>query len=281
MKSNRTLIGGLILAGIGVIVIGAIWYFVLRTPEAASEPIEAIPLELPTNTATAIPEPTEEPTAVPPTNTPAPEATEAEAEPTAEPTAVPPTDTPEPTADPGVLRLYEISQEESQVSFTLDEDLRGLRNTVIGVTDQVAGQIAANLNDLSTTQVGVIQVNARTFLTDNDFRNNAIRNRILNTDQYEFITFTPTAVNGLPDSVEVGETVTFEIVGDLTIRDITQEVTFTVTVTAVTEERLEGTASTQVLRGDYNLVIPEVPGVANVTDEVLLEMTLVANAIQQ
>lgn len=280
MNSNRTLIGGLILAGIGVIVIGAIWYFVLRTPEGASEPIAAIPLELPTNTATPLPEPTAEPTAVPPTNTPQPEATEAPPEPTVEPTAVPPTDTPEPTADPGVLRVYEISQEESQVSFTLDEDLRGLRNTVIGVTDQVAGQIAANLNDLSTTQVGVIQVNARTFVTDNEFRNNAISNQILDTNDYEFITFTPTAVNGLPDSVAVGETVTFEIVGDLTIRDITQEATFTVMVTAVTEERLEGTASTQVLRGDFNLIIPEVPGVANVTDEVLLEMTLVANAIQ-
>ncbi|MCL4264300.1 MAG: YceI family protein [Anaerolineae bacterium] len=276
MNSNRTLMGGLILAGIGVVVIGAIWYFVLRTPEGASEPIAAIPLELPTNTATPLPEPTAEPTAVPPTNTPQPEATEA----APEPTAVPPTDTPEPTADSGVLRVYEISQEESQVSFTLDEDLRGLRNTVIGVTDQVAGQIAVNLQDLAATQVGIIQVNARTFATDNEFRNNAISNQILDTNDYEFITFTPTAVNDLPDSVAVGETVSFEIVGDLTIRDITQEVTFTVTVTAVTEERLEGTASTQVLRGDYNLTIPEVPGVANVTDEVLLELTLVANAIQ-
>lgn len=279
MNSNRTLIGGLILAGIGVIVIGAIWFFVLRTPEEASEPIAAIPLELPTNTATAVPEPTATATTVSPTNTPPPDATIAP-EPTAEPTAVPPTDTPEPPAAAGVLRLYEISQDESQVSFTLQEDLRGIRTTVVGVTDQVAGQIAANLNDLSTTQVGIIQVNARTLLTDNNFRNNAIRNQILDSNQYEFITFTPTAVNGLPDSVEIGQTVTFEIVGDLTIRDITQEVTFAVTVTAVTEDRLEGTASTQVLRGDYNLVIPQVQGVANVTDEVLLEIALVANAIQ-
>lgn len=279
MNSNRTLIGGLILAGIGVVVIGAIWYFVLRAPEEASEPIAAIPLELPTNTATAVPEPTATATAVPPTNTPEPDATEAPPEPTATATAVPPTDTPEPVAA-SVLQVYEISQDESEVSFTLQEDLSGIRTTVVGLSNQVAGQIAANLNDLSTAQVGIIQVNARTLLTDNNFRNNAIRNQILDTNQYEFITFTPTAINGLPDSVPVGETVSFEVVGDLTIRDITNEVVFTVTVTAVSEDRLEGTASTQVLRGDYNLVIPQVQGVANVTDEVLLEITLVANAIQ-
>lgn len=279
MNSNRTLIGGLILAGIGVVVIGAIWFFVLRAPEEASEPIAAIPLELPTNTATPVPQPTDTATAVPPTNTPPPDATTAP-EPSATPTAVPPTDTPEPAPDPGSLRLYEISQDESEVSFTLQEDLRGIRTTVVGLSNQVAGQIAVNLNDLSTTQVGIIQVNARTLLTDNNFRNNAIRNQILDSNQYEFITFTPTAINGLPDSAEVGQEVTFEIVGDLTIRDITQEVTFVVTVTAVTADRLEGTASTQVLRGDFNLVIPQVQGVANVTDEVLLEIALVANAIQ-
>lgn len=279
MKQNRTVIGGIVILVIGIIAIGAIYYFVLRTPEEASEPISSIPLELPTETATAVP--TEEPTEAPPTETPIPEpTTETPAEPTATPTTVPPTATPEPTADPGQLLVYEISQEESEVRFSLDEDLRGSRNTVIGITDQVAGQIAANAQDLSTAQVGIIQVNARTLLTDNNFRNNAIRNQILDSNTYEFITFTPTAVNGLPESVAVGDEVTFEIVGDLTIRDITKETTFTVTVTLVAEDRLEGFATTQVLRSDYELIIPEVPGVANVTDEVILEFDLVATAIQ-
>jgi polyisoprenoid-binding protein YceI len=273
MKENRTLIGGLILTAIGVIVIGAIWYFVLRTPEAASEPIEAIPLELPTETATAVPEPTDEPTEGPPTEAPAAEAT-------AETTTRPPTAAPEPTADPGVMRVYEISQDESEVRFLIDEELRGAPTLVVGVTNQVAGQLAANLQELSTTQVGVIQVNARTFVTDNDFRNNALRNRILLSDQYEFVTFTPTAVNNLPESAAVGETVTFEIVGDLTIRDVTQAVTFTVTATAVSEERLEVTATTEILRADYNLTIPQVPGVANVAENIILEFELVANAVQ-
>lgn len=263
MKRDRTLLGGLILLGVGAVVITAIWYFVLRSPEAASEPIAAIPLELPTAIATAVPAATAEPSA-----TPASEATAA------------PSPTAEPTTDPGVLRLFEISSDESEARFIIDELLGGVPNTVIGVTSQIAGQIAVNFNDLSATQIGIIQVNARTLVTDNNFRNNAISNRILFTDQFEFITFTPTAVNNLPESVGVGDEVTFEIVGDLTIRDVTQEATFAVTAAVIAGNRLTATATTQVLRADYDLQIPEVPGVANVSEEIIIELDIIANAIQ-
>lgn len=287
MNRDRTLIGGLALLGIGIIVIGAIWYFVLRSPEEASAPIESVPLELPTDEPTAVPEPTDEPE---PTEAPTEEPTEAAAElveeateaPTEAPTEVPTEEpTEEPAAEGAGLVLYEISQEGSEVRFIINEDLRGQPTTVIGVSDQVAGQIAADNSDLSSAQVGVITINARTFATDNDFRNNAIQNRILNTGEFEFITFTPTAVNGLPENVEVGETITFEIVGDLTIRDITNEVTFSVTATATAAGQLTGSASTEILRADYNLIIPSVPNVANVTEEVQLEIDFVANAVEQ
>lgn len=147
----------------------------------------------------------------------------------------------------------------------------------MGVTDQVAGQMAINLDDLSQSQVGVIQVNARTFVTDSDRRNNAIRNFILNTDQYEFITFTPTAVLNLNGSAQAGEAVTFQISGDLTIRNVTQPVVFEVTVQGDTAT-LTGTATTVINRTDYNLTIPSVPNVANVGEEVTLEINFVAQA---
>lgn len=98
----------------------------------------------------------------------------------------------------GTVVIFQISPADSQVRFELDEDLRGSRVTVVGTTDQVAGEIAVNLADLAQTQVGVIQINARTLATDNNFRNRAIQNEILDTGANEFITFTPTAVNGLP-----------------------------------------------------------------------------------
>jgi polyisoprenoid-binding protein YceI len=142
----------------------------------------------------------------------------------------------------------------------------------------VAGELSVNLDDLSTTQVGVLQINARALLTDNNFRNRAIQNQILETNEFEFITFTPTAVNGLPASAQVGETVQFSIAGDLTIRDITQPVEFTVEATPMTKSQLVGTASTIINRVNFDLNIPSAPGVANVEEEVELYIDFVANA---
>jgi polyisoprenoid-binding protein YceI len=245
----------------------------LREPEAASSAIEAIPLELETPAA----EPAESEAAVP-TEAPATEAvpTAEMVEPTVE--AVAPTE--EPTAEPVAAEpvVYTIDQAASQVRFELDEDLRGQRITVVGTTDQVAGQIALNLADLSTTQVGVLQINARTLLTDNNFRNRAIQNEILNTGAFEFITFTPVSVEGLPPSAVVGQPVQFTISGDLTIRDTTMPATFNVEATAVSEGQITGTASTVVNRADFGLNIPSVPNVANVEEEVELYINFTANA---
>ncbi len=149
---------------------------------------------------------------------------------------------------------------------------------MVGTTSDVAGQIAIDLNDLSKTQIGVIQVNARTFVTDSNNRNRTIQNRILETGQYELITFTPTSITGLSGAAEPGKPFSFEIAGDLTIRDITQPVVFTATVQGDSETQLTGAATTIVKRGDYNLIIPSVPNVANVGEEVTLEINFVAEA---
>ncbi|MCZ7670886.1 MAG: YceI family protein [Chloroflexi bacterium] len=183
-----------------------------------------------------------------------------------------------PVAEAASSALYHISPEGSSVRFALDEDLRGERLTVVGETDQVAGQIALDLGNLAETEVGVLQINARDLATDNNFRNRAIHNEILNTGNFEFISFEPTAVNGLPDSAEIGDTVTFTIDGNLTITDKTQPVTFNASATVVSETQLTGTATAVINRTDFGLNIPRVPNVANVEEEVELTIDFTANA---
>ena len=182
------------------------------------------------------------------------------------------------STDAAALRTYQISSTDSTVTFALDEELMGQPKTVVGTTNQVAGEIAVNLADLSTAQVGVIQINARGLTTDNNMRTRTMQNRILETGEFEFITFTPTLVNGLPASAVVGESVSFTISGDLTIRDITQPVVFNVTATVVSETQMSGTATAIVNRGDFDLQIPSVPNVANVEEEVELTIEFIANA---
>ena len=232
----------------------------LQEPEEASGTIEAIPLEVAADAQAEA----EELSA----DSSSDEGSAAE-----EPASEEPAD-----ATGGELVIFTISPAGSQVRFELDEDLRGLHTTVVGTTDQVAGELAVDFNDLSTVQAGLIQINARTLATDNNFRNRAIANEILQTGANEFITFTPSAVNGLPDSASEGETVNFTIVGELTIRGITTEATFDMEATVDSATQLSGMASTVVSRADYGMDIPSVPNVANVEDEVELYIDFVASA---
>jgi hypothetical protein len=55
-------------------------------------------------------------------------------------------------------------------------------------------------------------------------------------------------------------------------------VSFALTVTPLSETELVGSATTTVLRRDFNLQIPDVPSVANVSDEVILQINFVAVA---
>jgi polyisoprenoid-binding protein YceI len=252
-----------------VLVVGAAAY-VFRAPETAGGPIQAIPIS--TTAASQ-----EETTAADPV--PSAEAATAITGAEVAPTDAPATDS--PTAEsasalsPATI-VAQIVSAESEARFIIDEVLNDAPKTVIGTTNQVAGELAIDTSDPTKSQVGIIQVNARTLSTDSEFRNRAIKNQILQTDQYEFITFTPKQIVGLPANTAVGQSYTFQIVGDLTIRDITKQVTFEVTATPATESRLEGSAQTTIRYVDYGISIPQVRQVASVADQVRLEIDFVA-----
>jgi polyisoprenoid-binding protein YceI len=295
---------------IAVVSISAAAYSFFKTPETADGPIQAVPItakvvestpatvravatqaadaavetntvaepevqadsDVATNTAT-------EPTAQAKPDT----ATNADAQatiPAATPTEVSGADNQSDQDEAGSSITFEIVPAESQARFFIDEILQGEPKTVVGITDQVAGQFTVSPNDLSITQIGIIQVNARTLATDNELRNRAIKNRILFTDDYEFVTFTPREVVGLPVVGAVGETYALQIGGDLTITDVTRPVTFDAVATATSDTRIEGNATTTFPYTDFELRIPDVPGVDIVDDEVRLEFEFVADAVE-
>ena len=176
---------------------------------------------------------------------------------------------------------FKIIAAESRASFTLEEDLRGVRTTVIGSTSEVGGSIMVDLANPGASSIGAIVINARTLETDNSFRNRALRSQILKSaqDEFEFIIFEPRELrNWSADTVAVGDTVNFEVAGDLTVAGVTQPVSFAVTVALDSETQISGGATVNLLHGDFGLVIPDVRSVANVTDDVTLSLDFVARA---
>lgn len=247
--------------------------------DAPSAESEEAPAAADTATAEPQPDPTAttepDPTAAPepePTDTPQPEA-----EPTA--TAEPQQEADSESADmPAGSQTFTIVAEESEARFIIEEELLGQPKTVIGATNAISGELMVDAANPAASAIGPIQIEAGTFVTDDNRRNGAIRRFILQTSQYQFITFDTTELVGLPDAVAVGDEIEFEINGDLTVRDITNPALFVITLQVVSESELRGSAATIVAREDYNLTIPQVPSVANVGTELIVEFDFVARA---
>jgi polyisoprenoid-binding protein YceI len=124
----------------------------------------------------------------------------------------------------------------------------------------------------------IYPINARTIATDQNMRNRAISNQILLTNQYEFISFVPTQIEGLPDTVAVGQSYNFQIVGELTIIGETREVTFVTEATLVSDNELTGLATTTFNHDDFGITIPFSQSVQAVAEEVTLELQFTAKA---
>jgi polyisoprenoid-binding protein YceI len=186
------------------------------------------------------------------------------------------------TAEPGSspeasgLAAFQIDPSSSEARFVIDEVLNGSPNTVVGATSQVSGEIRADPEDPSRSVVGPISIDAGSLTTDNGFRNQALSRFILQTNDFPTITFTSTAIDGLPSPAAQGQAYTFTLTGDLTIRDATRPVTFQVSLTVESADRLTGSATATVHRSDFDLSIPSVPQVAEVSDDVILQFDFTA-----
>jgi len=251
-RNLLVIIAGLVLAGLATAT--AIAAYVLRAPAAPSGEITAIPVGA-TDTRMAA----------------QPSATNGNATSTSQLANLP----------TGPITA-ELVQAESQARFLIEEILNGQPKTVVGVTDQVAAQIIIDPANPANVQMGPVTVNARTLVTDNNFRNRAIQNEILDTAEFEFIIFTPKQFLGLPSSGSIGGTFAFQIVGDLTIREVTREVTFDLTVSVDSVIRLHGIGSTTISLRDFDLGVIELPPqVASLEDSVVLELEFVAEVVPQ
>lgn len=185
-------------------------------------------------------------------------------------------------ADPAVV-LYPIDPVQSRVRFIIDETtMGGVVRTVVGATDQVAGDILVHFKNPAASEFGVIRINARTLRTDSTMRDQKIRSQIIESarDDYEFVELQPVETTGLPDLIRLQNRVQIGIRGDLTIRDVTISVDFQRTVSAVSAERLEASVGARIFWPDFELNIPFALGIVGVNKDVLLEIDLVAVAVE-
>lgn len=176
--------------------------------------------------------------------------------------------------------VYTLDPSASTASFTIHEILFGGPNTVVGQTSDVSGQVAVNQQQPSQSQVGQIRVNLTTLVTDNALRNRAVQNYILETgtSDNQYATFVTRSITGWPVSVTIGQAVSLQLTGDLTVHGQTHTATFAAQVSLKDTATLTGQAQTTIKYADYGISIPNVPSVTGVDDTVQLAITFTARA---
>jgi polyisoprenoid-binding protein YceI len=176
--------------------------------------------------------------------------------------------------------VYTIDSSASTATFTIHEVLFGSPNTVVGTTSDVSGQIAVDRQDPSQSQVGPIRVNLTSLKTDNNLRNRAIQNYILETSDStnQYATFVTRSISGLPATITLGQLVTIQLIGDLTIHGQTHSTTFTTQGALQDAKTLVGKAQATIAYGDWGITIPNVPSVTGVDNTVVLALNFTARA---
>ncbi|HEX6306378.1 MAG TPA: YceI family protein [Anaerolineales bacterium] len=174
--------------------------------------------------------------------------------------------------------IYNILPGESQVTYEVGEvflDQNNRFNTAIGVTNQISGQIRVDQANPQNSILGPIEVDISQFQSDSSRRDNAIRERFLQSALFPLATFEATQIDGLPDSYQRGQEYTLQVHGNLTIREVTKPITVDTTV-AINGDTLTASGETSFLMSDFGFGPISIAGILQTEDEVKVRLELIA-----
>ncbi len=148
-------------------------------------------------------------------------------------------------------------------------------NMAVGRTPQVSGEISLDPAAPPSSSLGTITADVSQFTSDSNRRDGAIQGRFLESSKYPNVTFNATSIEGLPETYQDGQEITFKINGDLTIREETRPVTFDVKAT-LSGDTLSGEAVTTILMSDFGFGPISIAGILNTEDEAKVTLFFVA-----
>ncbi len=183
--------------------------------------------------------------------------------------------TPVPTTG---LTKYSLVGGDSSASYSVHEDLifGGVgSHTAVGTSHNVSGSFYLGLagNRPSLTRVDVT-VDLTTLQSDSSLRDGHVQD-YLETSQFPSAQFVSTNIKGLPATYTPGQTISFQIVGNLTIRGVTNQETFAASG-KVTGNTVTATATTTIFMSDFGITPPDLANIAIVDNKVTLSINFTA-----
>ncbi len=204
------------------------------------------------------------------TASPAPPA---QGEPSATPADLPAPTEVAPPETSGQLRLV-LAAEGNEARYRVQEQLANLSlpSDAVGVTSAITGRLVVNADGTLARDESKFVVDLTTLKSDQSRRDNFIKNNTLETRQYPTAEFAPTEALGLPSPLPTSGSVTFQLVGDLTVHGVTRPTTWEVTAQIVDGPALAGSATTSFTFADFGMTAPRVSVVLSVEETIKLEL---------
>ena len=167
------------------------------------------------------------------------------------------------TLSEGTIARYRVEEELANTGFFV----------AVGETQDVAGRIAFDADGAVIAEESRIALQAATLRTDSNRRDGYVRSRTLETDAYPEVVFVPTAIDGPTGSIaDARGTVEISIIGDLTVKGQTREVTWDGAADFPGDGTATGSVAVEFTFDDFGMDKPRVAIVLSVEDTIRLEL---------
>jgi polyisoprenoid-binding protein YceI len=175
-----------------------------------------------------------------------------------------------PSVEDGSFDGDWVPTDASEFGYRVEEVLAGVNTTAVGRSNEITGLLSID----GTTATAVdVEVQVDSIKSDSALRDSSFSGRVMNSEEF------PTATFKLTEPIEFGtiptgdEQIVATATGELTLRGVTNPVTFEVTA-QTTDGRIGVLGSIPVVFADYGIENPSF-GQVKTEDEGLVEFVLV------
>jgi polyisoprenoid-binding protein YceI len=155
--------------------------------------------------------------------------------------------------------------------YRVQEELSGIgANTAVGRTQNVTGSMTIDGTTITDLE---ITVDMTTLASDDDRRDNSLRERGLQTGQFPTAAFTLTQPIEVGDVPKDGQTIEVTAVGDLTLHGGTKQVSVPIQA-QIDGDTIQAIASVDVALADYDIEAPTGFLVLSIADTGTIELHL-------
>jgi polyisoprenoid-binding protein YceI len=177
-------------------------------------------------------------------------------------------------------QTFTIVPDQTTASYSVYENLifqNKPNNDAIGTTHSVQGSFHIQTGPTPLITAMNIKVDLTTLQTDSQMRDNYVRQHALETDTYPTATFVSVSTQGLPGSYSDGQSVHFQLTGNMTMHGKTNKEVFDVQG-KVAGKTVTGKATSTIFMTDFGIQPPNLANIAIAQNKVLVTITFTAQA---